>query len=252
MTQTNTSMQQPTSIDPDEVEQFSRIAEEWWDESGKFKPLHDINPTRIGYIKQHICEHFGKDVDSIRPFSGLKLLDIGCGGGLICEPMTRLGADVSGVDASEKNIKTAALHAEQSGLEIDYRASTAESLVENKEQFDVVLALEIIEHVVDPDAFIASCSNLVKPDGVLIMSTINRTAKSYAMAIIGAEYILRLMPRGTHDWKKFVKPSEMRRAMESSGLEIVNTSGMVMNPLKWEWRISDTDIDVNYLMIGKK
>lgn len=241
-----------TSIDPAEVEQFSRIADAWWDAKGKFKPLHDINPLRIGYIRDQVVTHLGGDAKSLKPLAGLSLLDIGCGGGLICEPMCRMGAQVTGIDASEKNIAVAALHAEQSGLAVDYRATTAEALVQQNAHFDVVLALEIVEHVVDADAFIASCAALVKPGGMLIMTTLNRTPKSYAMAIIGAEYVLRLLPRGTHQWKKFVRPSEMARAMQQSGLNIADMSGMVLNPLRREWKLSATDLDVNYLMVARK
>ncbi|MBN65953.1 MAG: bifunctional 3-demethylubiquinol 3-O-methyltransferase/2-polyprenyl-6-hydroxyphenol methylase [Rickettsiales bacterium] len=242
----------PSSIDPEEVEQFSRIAEEWWDPTGKFKPLHEINPVRIAYIKQQICAHFERDEDAIKALDGLSLVDIGCGGGLICEPMARMGASVTGVDASEKNIKTASLHAAQGGLDIAYQANTAEALASENQQFDVVLALEIIEHVADPDSFVASCAELVKPGGLLVMSTINRTLKSLAMAKIGAEYVLRLLPRGTHDWRKFVKPSEMAASARGAGLEHVHTTGMVINPIRWEWHIKDNDVDVNYLMVTRK
>ncbi len=241
-----------SSINPEEVEQFSRLAERWWDATGPFKPLHDINPLRLGFIKQHACNHFNRDVNSLRALEGLSVVDIGCGGGLICEPMARMGASVTGVDASEKNIKTAMLHAQQMSLEIDYRATTAEQLVSEQQQFDIVLALEIIEHVADADAFIASCAALVKPNGMLIMTTLNRTAKSFAFAIVGAEYVLRLLPRGTHDWRKFVKPADMQRGMKLSGLRVIDTQGMVLNPLKWQWRLSDTDFDVNYLMVAVK
>ena len=243
---------QTSSIDPAEVEQFSRIAETWWDEKGPFKPLHQINPVRIGYIREQALTHWQRDPKSLKALEGLRLLDIGCGGGLIAEPMRRMGAEVVGVDASEKNIKTAQLHAQQSGLTIDYRATTAEALVAQGEAFDIVLALEVVEHVADPAAFIASCAALVKPGGLLVMTTLNRTAKSYAMAIIGAEYVLRIMPRGTHQWKKFIRPSEMARAMERAGLSIQDMQGMVLNPLRWEWKLSATDLDVNYLMVAKK
>lgn len=240
------------SVDPAEVEQFSRIADEWWEESGKFKPLHQINPLRIGYIKQHLCHQFNRDVLSLKPFEGLSLLDVGCGGGLICEPMARLGAQVDGVDASERNIKVASLHAERSGLTIDYRTTTAEALVELPKRYDIVLALEIIEHVNEPMAFIASCAALVKPGGLLVMTTINRTAKAFAFAIVGAEYVLRLLPRGTHNWQKFVKPSQMATGFRDHGLEVIDTTGMVLHPLKREWQLSDSDIAVNYLMTGRK
>ena len=250
--QTQTAETAYSSIDPEEVEQFSRIAEEWWDPNGKFKPLHQINPLRIGYIRDHVCKALGRDPKSMRAFEGLEMLDIGCGGGLICEPMARMGASVTGIDASEKNIKTASIHAEQSGLSIDYRATTAEDLGAEKKQYDVVLALEIIEHVVDPQAFIDACAALVKPGGILIMTTINRTAKSFAFAIVGAEYVLRLLPRGTHQWEKFVKPSEMAQGLQRNAFAILNQSGMVMNPLRWEWKLSEKDLSVNYLMVGEK
>jgi 2-polyprenyl-6-hydroxyphenyl methylase/3-demethylubiquinone-9 3-methyltransferase len=241
-----------TSIDPDEVEQFSRIAAEWWDPRGKFKPLHQINPVRIGYIRDQVCAALGRDEKSVTPFEGLSLLDIGCGGGLIAEPMARLGAKVMGVDASEKNIKTAIVHALENEVPVDYAAMTAEALQEDGAQFDVVLALEIIEHVVDPEAFIASCAALVKPSGVLVMSTINRTPKSLLMAKFGAEYVLRMLPIGTHDWRKFVKPDEMAHGMTQSGLSVHAMHGMTLNPLRWEWGISPRDLKVNYLMVGRK
>ncbi len=241
-----------SSIDPEEVEQFSRIAEEWWDPKGKFKPLHQINPVRLGYIREQLCAVFDRDLSAMQPFEGLSFLDIGCGGGLIAEPIARMGAKVTGVDASEKNIKTAIVHAAQSDLPIDYLPGTAEALVADGYQFDAVLALEIIEHVADPQAFIASCASLVKPGGALVMSTINRTVKSLVMAKFGAEYVLRLLPRGTHDWRKFVKPDEMAQGMTAAGLSVSAMHGMVLNPLRWEWKISDTDLDVNYLMVGKQ
>lgn len=244
--------QQSSSIDPEEVEQFSRIAEQWWDPRGKFKPLHQINPVRIGYIREHICRHFQRDSKAMQPFEGLSLLDMGCGGGLMSEPMARMGASVTGIDASEKNIKTASVHAQQSGLEIDYRANTAEALAETGAQFDVVLALEIIEHVNDPDAFVASCAQLVKPNGLLVMSTMNRTAKSMLLAKIGAEYVLRMLPIGTHDWRKFVRPDEMAQAMTLGGLCVSAMHGMVYRPLRREWVISESDLEVNYLMVGRK
>lgn len=241
-----------SSIDPKEVEQFSRIAGEWWDEKGKFKPLHDINPVRIGFIRDHALRHWQRDAKHLKALDGLRVLDIGCGGGLISEPMRRMGAQVVGADASERNIKTASLHAQQSGLEIDYRCTTAEALAEAGEQFDIVLALEIIEHVTDPAAFTASCAQLVAPGGLLIMSTLNRTAKSYAMAIVGAEYVLRLLPRGTHQWRKFIRPSEMARYLRQSRLDVADMQGMVLNPLKRVWKLSPDDLDVNYLMVARQ
>lgn len=229
-----------STVDPSEIEKFSRIADEWWDPRGKFKPLHDLNPARIEWIR-----------DRAHP-SGKTLLDIGCGGGLVCEPMARLGAKVTGIDASEKNIKVASLHAEQSGLDIDYRCTAAEELLDSGAQFDVVLALEIVEHVADVPAFIAACAGLVKPGGLLIMSTLNRTVKSYAMAIIGAEYVLRLLPRGTHDWNKFLKPHELHRHMSNSGIEVREMTGLVLNPLAWKWETNPKDLDVNYMLMGCK
>lgn len=235
-----------TSIDPAEVEQFSRIADEWWDENGKFKPLHRINPLRISYIRDKAEAHFK------RSMSGLNLIDIGCGGGLISEPMAKLGANVTGLDASEKNIAIASIHAKKSAVDIRYLASSAEALAATGEQFDVVLALEIIEHVADLDVFYSALAALVKPGGLLILSTMNRTPKSYAMAIVGAEYVLRWLPRGTHDWAKFVKPSEMARALEGRGLTISETQGMVFAPLEWKFTLNPKDLDVNYLMVATK
>jgi len=235
-----------TSIDPQEVEQFSRIADEWWDENGKFKPLHRINPLRISYIQSQAKQHFGREM------GGLSLVDIGCGGGLISEPMARTGAKVTGVDASEKNIAVATLHAQKSALDIRYLATSAEQLAASGEQFDIVLALEIIEHVADIDVFYDALVKLVKPGGLIILSTMNRTPKSYAMAIVGAEYILRWLPRGTHSWSKFIKPSEMSRALTTRGLAIRETQGMVFAPLEWKFTLDSKDLDVNYLMVATK
>lgn len=245
-----------STIDPQEVAQFSAIASEWWDERGKFAPLHRMNPTRIGYIRDQINHHFGQLVgqsgESATPLKNLSLLDVGCGGGLLCEPMARLGAAVTGVDASEENIAVATDHAKQSGLGIDYRAATVESLAEAGQTFDIVLALEIVEHVAESGLFYDCLAKLVKPGGLLIMSTLNRTAKSYAMAIIGAEYVLRWLPRGTHDWNKFVRPSEMAAAIEKTGLALIDTSGIRFDPLSWKFSLDPQDLAVNYLMAAKK
>ncbi len=230
-----------TTLEPQEIEKFSAIAAEWWDESGKFAPLHKINPIRVGYIRDAIYAHFNID-----KLEGISLVDIGCGGGLVCEPMARLGAKVTGVDGGEKNVKTAMAHAQAMQLTIDYKTTTAESLAETGEQYDVVLALEIIEHVADVELFLNSVAKLVKPGGLLIMSTLNRTMKSYALAIVGAEYVLRWLPRGTHDWKKFLTPAELIQPLQAAGLTHKESKGMVMNPLKWEWSMSDTDLEVNY------
>ena len=198
-----------STVDPAEIERFSRIAEEWWDPTGKFAPLHRLNPVRIGYIRDRAAAHWQRDALSGTPLQGLSLLDIGCGGGLLSEPMARLGAQVTGVDAAARNIAVAALHAEKQGLAIDYRQGTAEALAESGGQFDIVLALEIVEHVADVELFLKSCGRMVKPGGLLFLSTLNRTAKAWALAIAGAEYVLGWLPRGTHDWKKFLKPSEV-------------------------------------------
>jgi 2-polyprenyl-6-hydroxyphenyl methylase / 3-demethylubiquinone-9 3-methyltransferase len=234
-----------STVDPEEVERFSRIANEWWDERGKFAPLHRINPLRIGYIKEQV-ERAGIVLE------GATLLDIGCGGGLISEPLSRLGANVTGVDASEKNIAVATLHAQQTGATPTYRATTAEALVDEGAQFDVVLALEIVEHVADVEAFVACVCKLVRPGGLIIMSTLNRTVKSYALAIVGAEYVLRWLPIGTHTWNKFLRPSELHHALENGGARVHHMTGMVMNPLSFKWRLDERDLDVNYLISATK
>ena len=258
-----------STIDPEEIERFSRIASEWWNEKGKFKPLHRINPLRIEYILGQVANK-----KATLPLTDLTLLDIGCGGGLICEPMARLGAQVTGIDASEKNIKVASLHAQQNGLEIDYRCTSAEALVSgvgcrvsDKEKstssdtrhptpdtasYDIILALEIIEHVADIPAFVTACCNLLKPGGLMIWSTINRTPKSYALAILGAEYVLRWVPIGTHTWKKFVKPSELHTQLRHNGLTVTDITGMTMNPLNFKWQLNKNDLSVNYLLTARK
>lgn len=245
-------MKAKPTIDPEEIARFSRIAEEWWDPHGKFKPLHRMNPLRVGYIRDHICKYFERDSASIRALEGLRLLDIGCGGGLISEPMARMGAEVTGIDASEKNIAVAQLHAEQSGVNVRYRAAAAEELAAEGAQYDVVLALEIIEHVADVPAFMDAAARLLAPGGLLVMSTLNRTAKSFALAIVGAEYVLRWLPRGTHDWRKFLRPSELAAEFRRVGLELVDQKGMVMSPFTFEWRLDARDLEVNYLQTAKK
>lgn len=241
-----------TSIDPKEIAKFEAMAAEWWDPKGKFKPLHMMNPVRLDYIVTQIAAEFGRDRRSLRPFDGLRILDIGCGGGLISEPMARLGADVIGADAAQRNIAVAALHAEQQGLEIDYRATTAESLAQAGERFDVVLALEIVEHVADPAAFVRTCHDVMNPRGLAILSTINRTTKSFGAAIIGAEWIMRWLPKGTHEWNRFITPNELSAMMSSAGLSPVDARGMVFNPLTWGWSLSDRDMSVNYALSGRR
>lgn len=237
-----------SSIDPAEVERFSRIAAEWWDPRGKFAPLHRFNPVRLAFIRDQALYRFQRDARSRRPFEGLRLLDIGCGGGLLSEPMTRLGFQVVGVDASERNIGTASAHAAGQGLQIDYRAATAEALIEAGEApFDVILNMEVIEHVADPGDYLRSCARLLKPGGLMIVATLNRTLKAFALAKLGAEYVLRWLPAGTHDWSKFLKPSEIRDFLSSQPVIVDGPFGVVFNPLTGRWTES-TDTDVNYMM----
>jgi len=236
------------SIDPGEIEKFSKIADEWWDPFGKFKPLHKFNPARLAYIRDAAASHFGRDRRAKKPLAGLRLLDIGCGGGLVAEPMRRLGADVVAIDAAERNVKTAMVHASQQNLEIDYRVSTVEDLVAAEEApFDVVLNLEVVEHVADPKGFLARSASLVKPGGVMIVATINRTLKAFALAKIGAEYVLGWLPRGAHDPAKFLKPEEIEGALASAGLTPIARAGVSYNPLMDLWRVAD-DTDVNYMV----
>lgn len=241
-----------SSVDPSEVAKFQAMAAEWWDPAGKFKPLHMMNPTRLDYIVTQIAAEFARDRRALRPFEGLRLLDIGCGGGLISEPMARLGAAVIGADAAAENIATAQVHAAQSGLEIDYRATTAEALAAAGEQFDVVLALEIVEHVADPQDFITTCARLLRPGGMLIVSTLNRTPQSFAAAIIGAEWVMRWLPKGTHDWRRFIAPDALAGMLDTAGVAEVDRAGMVFNPLGWSWSLSKRDLSVNYAITGLK
>ena len=241
-----------STVDPAEIERFSRIAEEWWDPAGKFAPLHRLNPVRLGYIRDRAAAHWNRDALSGLPLEGLSLLDIGCGGGLICEPMTRLGARVTGIDAADRNIATAAIHAEQQGLAIDYRQHTAEALAGEGLQYDIVLALEIVEHVADVELFLRSCGQMVKPGGLLFLSTLNRTAKAWMLAIAGAEYVLGWLPRGTHDWKKFLKPSEVVNGLRNGGVEAQEIVGVVYNPLSRVWSLNSRDLDVNYMLYGTR
>jgi 2-polyprenyl-6-hydroxyphenyl methylase/3-demethylubiquinone-9 3-methyltransferase len=236
-----------TTVDPSEVAKFEAMAAEWWDPNGKFKPLHLMNPCRLDYITGQIAAEFDRDLDTAKPFSGLRILDIGCGGGLLSEPMARLGATVVGADAAERNLPVARIHAEQSGLTIDYRFTTAEALAEAGEQFDAVLNMEVVEHVADPLAYLTACRRLLKPGGLHICSTINRNPKSFAMAIVGAEYVMRWLPKGTHDWRKFITPDELFGLMEQAGLRPVDRKGFVFNPVSWQWKISDRDLSVNFV-----
>ncbi|UWP88938.1 bifunctional 2-polyprenyl-6-hydroxyphenol methylase/3-demethylubiquinol 3-O-methyltransferase UbiG [Aliiroseovarius crassostreae] len=241
-----------SSVDPSEVEKFAAMAAEWWDPTGKFKPLHMMNPVRLDYITSQIAAEFGRDLSDDKPFAGLRILDIGCGGGLLSEPMARLGADVVGADATERNIPVARAHAEEMGLEIDYRHTTAEAIEEAGERFDVVLNMEVIEHVADPLAFLVSCQNLLKPGGLLLCSTINRNPKSFMVAIVGAEHVMRWLPKGTHEWSKFITPDELEDLLAESMLRVVDRKGFVFNPISWQWSISDRDLSVNYVTASVK
>jgi len=247
MTQTDPRPAVRGSIDEAEVAKFQAMAAEWWDPNGKFRPLHLMNPCRLDYITRQIAAEFGRDLRSPRPFEGLRLLDIGCGGGLLSEPMARLGATVLGADAAERNIPVARLHAEEQGLEIDYRHITAEALAAEGERFDVILNMEVIEHVADPQAFLKTCHDLLVTGGLMICSTLNRNSKSFMMAIVGAEWIMRWLPKGTHDWSKFITPDELYTLIHGAGLDAVDRKGMVFNPVSWSWSVSDRDLSVNYV-----
>ena len=235
------------TIDPAEVAKFEAMAADWWDPNGKFKPLHLMNPLRLDYIASQIAAEFDRDLHAPHPLEGLRVLDIGCGGGLLSEPMARLGAEVTGIDAAGGNLPVARLHAEQTGVEVTYRHCSAEELVAEGAQFDVVLTMEVIEHVADPAALLRACHALMRPGGLLLCSTLNRTPKSYALAIVGAEKILRWLPQGTHDWRKFLTPEELYGLIRAAGLEPVDRKGMVMNPLSQSWHLSATDLSINYV-----
>lgn len=247
----DTDIKTGASVDPAEVERFSRLAAEWWDPRGKFRPLHRFNPVRLGYVRDAVIGHFGRDGSAGRPFEGLRLLDIGCGGGLLSEPMARLGAQVMAIDPSDTNIAVAKLHAEQSGLDIDYRATTVENLAATKAAFDIVLCMEVVEHVADVPSFLATIASLVRPGGLLALSTINRTLKAYALAIIGAEYVLRWLPRGTHAYDKLVRPDEIIEPLERAGLGVVETTGVAYDPINDRWRLA-RDTDVNYMVLAQR
>jgi len=236
-----------STVDAGEVAKFEAMAAEWWDPHGKFKPLHMLNPCRLDYITRQIGAEFGRDLTGPAPFAGLRILDIGCGGGLLSEPMARLGAEVVGADAAPRNIPVAQLHAAQSGLEIDYRHTTAEALAESGETFDAVLNMEVIEHVADPASYLGACRALLRPGGLHLCSTINRNPKSFAVAIVGAEHVMRWLPRGTHEWSKFITPDELFDLLRQAGLDPVDRKGFVFNPLAWRWALSDRDLSVNYV-----
>jgi 2-polyprenyl-6-hydroxyphenyl methylase/3-demethylubiquinone-9 3-methyltransferase len=239
------------SVDPLEIAKFERMAADWWSPGGKFRPLHKLNPARLGYIRDVAVAHFGRDAKSARPLAGLSALDIGCGGGILSEPLARLGAATIGIDPSSTHIEVARLHAAKSGLAIDYRATTAEALAADGERFDLVLAMEVVEHVADVGAFVATCAALVKPGGLLLVATINRTPKAFALAIVGAEYVLRWLPRGTHDYSKLVRPAELKDAFAAAGLAFADETGLRYNPLTDSWTRS-ADMGVNYMIAAEK
>lgn len=242
---------QRTTIDAQEVERFSALAQEWWNPNGKFRPLHKFNPVRLAYIRDNVAARFGRDPRAAKPFDGLRILDIGCGGGLLCEPMSRLGAEVVGADASETNIEVARLHAAESRVRVDYRATTAEELADAGETFDVILNMEVVEHVADVDLFIARCAEMVRPGGIMFVATINRTLKALGLAIIGAEYVLRWLPRGTHQYGRLVRPDELERALTKAGMAVADRTGVTYNPLADRWQRS-RDLDVNYMVLAEK
>lgn len=239
------------SVDPQEIEKFSALAAEWWNPKGKFGVLHKFNPVRLAFIKEELTARFGRDPFAREPLSGLSLLDIGCGGGILCEPMARLGAKVTGVDPSEKNIKTALVHAGEQGLAIDYRAGTAEALAAAGARFDVILNMEVVEHVKEPSAFMATTASMLKPGGVMVTATLNRTLKSFGLAIVGAEYVLGWLPKGTHQWEKFITPGELSGMLQAGGLAVREPVGVTYNPLSGQWRRS-RDTDVNYMVVAER
>jgi len=239
------------TVDEAELARFAALAGEWWDPRGKMAPLHKFNPLRLGYIRDAVCRRFGRDAKRLDCLAGLRMLDIGCGGGILSEPLARLGAEVVGADPAQENVAAARLHAAESGIAVDYRATTAEALAEVEERFDVVLAMEVVEHVADLNLFVELTAGMVKPGGLMIAATINRTLKSFALAIVGAEYILRWLPRGTHQWDKFVTPNELEIALARGGLTPIDETGVVYNPLGDRWRLS-SDMDVNYMITAKR
>ncbi len=240
-----------STIDAAEVARFAALADTWWDPAGQMGMLHKLNPVRIGFIKDAACRRFGRDGKRIDSLAGLRVLDIGCGGGILSEPMARLGAAVVGADPAEANVEAARVHAAREGLAIDYRPTTAEALADQGERFDVVLAMEVVEHVADLNLFVGRCAEMVKPGGLMVVATLNRTIKSFALAIVGAEYVLRWLPRGTHQWDKFVTPNEIEIALEKSGLAVTEESGVIYNLLADRWQLS-TDMDVNYMVAAEK
>ncbi len=240
------------SVDAAEVAKFAALADQWWDEEGPFRPLHRLNPVRLGFIRDQLAARFDRDIHADRPLKGLRIADIGCGGGLLSEPLARLGANVTGIDATQQNIQAASAHAAQSGLAIDYRLATAEALHDAGEQFDAVLNMEVVEHVADADVFLDAAAGLVRPGGTMLAATLNRTAKSYAFAILGAEILLRWLPRGTHDWRRFMRPSELAAGLRNANMTVTEITGVVYNPFSGRWSLDARDLDVNYMLVAEK
>ena len=240
-----------STIDQSEVDRFSAMAAEWWSPTGKFRPLHKFNPVRLTYIRDKAAENFGRDPKSPKPLEGLRVLDIGCGGGLLSEPVARMGATVVGADPSEKNIGIASTHAKASGVSVDYRAATAEQMAEAGETFDIVLNMEVVEHVADVELFMTTCARMVRPGGMMFVATINRTIKAAALAIFAAENILRWLPRGTHQYEKLVRPEELEKPLTADGMQIADRTGVFFNPLSNQWNLSK-DMDVNYMLLAKR
>ena len=251
MTVAATTATESPTVDPAEVARFAALAADWWDPGGKMGMLHKFNPVRLRFIKEAACRHFGHDARRLDALKGLRILDIGCGGGILAEPLARIGAEVVGADPAAANIEAARLHAAESGIAVDYRETTAEALAEAGERFDIVLAMEVVEHVADVSLFVKLTGSMVKPRGLMIAATLNRTLKSFALAIVGAEYILRWLPRGTHRWDKFVTPNELEIALERAGLKVIDEAGVVYNPLADRWRLAD-DMDVNYMLTAER
>ncbi|WP_417804776.1 bifunctional 2-polyprenyl-6-hydroxyphenol methylase/3-demethylubiquinol 3-O-methyltransferase UbiG [Thalassospira lucentensis] len=236
----------------EEIARFSAMAEKWWDPNGVMKPLHKFNPVRLELLRDNICAHLGRDPNTIEPLKDIEIIDIGCGAGLLSEPLARMGAKMTSLDAAQNNIDVAKVHAVQSGLEIDYRCGTPEMLADEGKQFDIVLNMEVIEHVDDPQFFMQACASVLKPGGLMFIATLNRTLKSLALAKIGAEYVLRWVPAGTHDWRKFVKPSEMSGYLRGAGLNMVDITGVAYNPINDTWAPAPHDLDINYMVIAQK
>ncbi|WP_315702502.1 MULTISPECIES: bifunctional 2-polyprenyl-6-hydroxyphenol methylase/3-demethylubiquinol 3-O-methyltransferase UbiG [unclassified Bradyrhizobium] len=246
----STASAQTSTVDPAEIAKFSKLSETWWDPKGKMAPLHKINPLRLAYIRDAACRKFERNAKSLNCLSGLRMLDIGCGAGLLCEPFTRLGAQVVGVDPSASNIAAAKLHAEKGHLSIDYRNTAIEEM-DPRERFDIVLAMEVVEHVVDVGAFLGRCASVLKPGGMMVVSTLNRNWKSFALAIVGAEYVLRWLPRGTHQWNKFITPDELTKHLLDARLVVTEQSGVVYSPFADRWSLS-SDMDVNYMLVAEQ